>query len=108
MPSCPRIPERASPVRDTDLPVAEDASEAGKTPTAGFLLNGNVTCETSLGGEGDDDGSDDESDGDDGETSSSSFISPCSEGSECLDGDLGVYCRCYMRESTLEEVKDPT
>lgn len=29
---------------------------------------------------------------------------PCSEGSLCLDGDMGVYCQCYTRESTLEEV----
>eukprot|EP00752_Nemacystus_decipiens_P007772 g6941.t1 len=29
--------------------------------------------------------------------------SPCSEGSTCLNGDLGVYCLCYMRESTSEQ-----
>ncbi|CAM9140361.1 unnamed protein product [Ectocarpus sp. 12 AP-2014] len=28
---------------------------------------------------------------------------PCSEGSLCIDGDLGVYCQCYTRESSIAE-----
>ena len=31
---------------------------------------------------------------------------PCSDGSPCLDGDLGVYCLCYGRASnTSQEVR---
>lgn len=56
----------------------------------GSLINGNVTCDGWV-----------EEGGDDYYSSSS----PCSEGSPCLDGDLGVYCLCYVRESTLEKVR---
>lgn len=87
----------------TDLNVAKDASQAGEIPTAQFLVNGELTCETIV--EWDDD-NDSDSDSDDGSTSSSSTW-PCSEGSVCLDGDLGVYCQCYQRIFTLEEVKTP-
>ena len=32
--------------------------------------------------------------------------SPCSPGSVCLEGELGVYCQCYERYSTSEEVSE--
>lgn len=41
-------------------------------------------------------------DGIDGD--SDAFSQVCSEGSPCLDGDLGVYCRCYSRPPTGVEV----
>lgn len=28
----------------------------------------------------------------------------CSEGSTCVDGDLGVYCQCYIPKFTRKEV----
>lgn len=57
-------------------------------PKADGLVNVNVTC---TGG---------------GEASSSAW-SPCSEGSTCLNGAVGVYCLCYELESALEEVRAP-
>ena len=63
-------------------------------PKGESLINVDVTCdrwEKEGGGAG-------------GANVSSFASSPCSEGSLCLDGDLGVLCPCYVRESTLEQV----
>lgn len=30
---------------------------------------------------------------------------PCSEGSACIEGVLGVYCLCHVLESVLEQVR---
>lgn len=56
------------------------------------LINVNVTCDGSAG------------EGQAGGAGSASS-SPCSDGSLCLNGDLGVYCTCYVRESSLEKVR---
>lgn len=73
----------------TDLSVADAASTAGEIPNANGLVNVNLTCAVgdlpASGGRG-------------------NFTFLCSAGSMCLDGDLGVYCQCYVRESTLKEV----
>ncbi|CBJ26637.1 adhesin-like protein [Ectocarpus siliculosus] len=62
--------------------VAEAASEAGDIPTAHSLISVNVTCDGWM---------------------PFSSTPPCSEGSPCIDGDLGVYCQCYTRESSIAE-----
>ncbi|CAN0005479.1 unnamed protein product [Ectocarpus fasciculatus] len=62
--------------------VAEAASTANVIPTAGSLINVDVTCD---------------------EWMPYSSTPPCSEGSQCIDGDLGVYCQCYTRESSIAE-----
>lgn len=53
-------------------------------PAADSLVNVNLTC--SGAGEGE------------------ATSPPCSEGSLCLEGDVGVYCQCYMSKSTGNEV----
>ncbi|CBJ33868.1 probable extracellular nuclease (ISS) [Ectocarpus siliculosus] len=60
--------------------VAEAASTANVIPTAHSLINVNVTCDGWM---------------------PFSSTPPCSEGSPCIDGDLGVYCQCYTRESSI-------
>ncbi|CAM9271368.1 unnamed protein product, partial [Ectocarpus sp. 8 AP-2014] len=62
--------------------VAEAASNANEIPTAHSLINVNVACD---------------------EWMPFSSTPPCSEGSPCIDGDLGVYCQCYTRESSIAE-----
>lgn len=57
------------------------------------MINTNVTCEALAKQRG-------------GRGTSASSSYPCSEGSTCLDGDLGVYCQCYERESSWEQVRD--
>lgn len=74
----------------TDRDFASAASRAGNIPSANSLINVNLTCD---GGEAAAAGDDE------------ALLSLCSKGSTCLDGDLGVYCQCYMRESTLNEVR---
>lgn len=103
--SASHVPQPTAPLPGIDLAIAEEASQAGEVPTAKFLDNGEVTCETTV--EWDDDDGDSDSGSDDGDTSSTSSTPPCSGGSVCLDGDLGVYCQCYKRISTSEEVKTP-
>ncbi|CBJ32402.1 adhesin-like protein [Ectocarpus siliculosus] len=60
--------------------IAEEASEMLQLPSADSFINLNLTC------------------------NSSSAVSPCGEGSWCLEGDLGVYCEHYQLRSTMEEV----
>lgn len=72
-------------VTDVNLPSA--ALGAIETPTATLLTNVNITCDGVW---------DDEKIG--------KLFSPCSEESACLNGDLGVYCHCYKRQYSLEEV----
>lgn len=72
----------------SDFALAEAGSEAGELPDASSLTNANLRC-----GDGG---------GDDSTSTSPSY--PCSEGSDCLDGDLGVYCQCYEQRSSLKEV----
>ncbi|CAM9462085.1 unnamed protein product, partial [Ectocarpus sp. 12 AP-2014] len=62
--------------------VATAASTANEIPTAHSLMNVNVTCDGWM---------------------PFSSTPPCSEGSQCIDGDLGVYCQCYTRESSIAE-----
>lgn len=62
-----------------DIEWFEDASTVTNVPTAIELIDVNITCS----GEGE---------------------SPCSSGSTCLEGDLGVYCECYPRQSNPNEV----
>ncbi|CAN0138387.1 unnamed protein product, partial [Pylaiella littoralis] len=62
--------------------IAKAASRASELPRANSFANVNLTCDGVL-------------------PPSSSPL--CSEGSSCLDGDLGVYCHCYKRESTGED-----
>lgn len=69
------------PTAGDDFPDFDD----DMMPTAEDLINVNVTCNSSFPG---------------------ASSSPCSEDSMCLDGALGVYCLCYVRESTLEQVPD--
>ncbi|CAB1104673.1 unnamed protein product [Ectocarpus sp. CCAP 1310/34] len=59
--------------------IADDASDMLQLPSADRFINLNLTCD-------------------------SSAVSPCGEGSWCLEGDLGVYCERYQLRSTLEEV----
>ena len=62
-------------------------------PKSNSMTNTNVTCEALAKQRG-------------GRGTSASSSYPCSEGSTCLDGDLGVYCQCYERESSWEQVRD--
>lgn len=64
----------------------EAASSVNEIPTADTFTNVEIKCEDNVVED---------------EGSSSSL---CSEGSLCLEGDLGVYCQCYKNESTSEEV----
>ncbi|CAB1100085.1 unnamed protein product [Ectocarpus sp. CCAP 1310/34] len=66
----------------SDFDVAKAASTANEIPTAHSLMNVNVTCDGWM---------------------RFSSTPPCSEGSPCIDGDLGVYCQCYTRESSIAE-----
>lgn len=50
-------------------------------PEVEFIINSQVTCDGSTGD------------------------SLCSGNATCIDGDLGVYCRCYVRELSQEEVR---
>ncbi|CAN0008375.1 unnamed protein product, partial [Scytosiphon promiscuus] len=62
--------------------LASTASGANQVPTAESLMNIDLTCDSGM---------------------PLYPAPPCSPGSVCIDGDLGVYCECYVRESTLEE-----
>lgn len=75
-------------LRDADKGPAVEASEAGHVPDIGNIVNAKLTCG---GGE----------DNVDGEKRHS----PCSDGRSCVEADLGVYCECYVPESTGEEVR---
>ena len=67
-----------------------------RQPKAESLINVNVSCDgwAAEGGGGV---------GDVG-ANYSTPSSPCSDGS-CLNGDFGVYCLCYVRESDSKEVR---
>lgn len=69
----------------TDENFISAASAASTVPTANSLITVNVTC--------------------DGEGSETGTDFPCSPGSMCLDGDVGVFCECYEQRSTGVEVK---
>lgn len=74
-------------------------------PKVESLINIDVTC--AGGGVSEDSASAGPTNGSDSypaSWSSSASSSPCSEGSTCLDGIVGVYCLCYVRESSIEEV----
>ena len=58
---------------------AEEASDALRLPSAESFITNATTCD--------------------------SFPAPCSEGSWCLDGDLGVYCQSYPPIISSEEVR---
>lgn len=57
---------------EIDFALAAASSRAGELPTANAFTNANHTCQHSL----------------------------CSEGSACMEGDLGVYCECYYPQRT--------
>lgn len=63
-----------------DETIADEASDMLQLPSADTFINLNLTCD-------------------------SSAVSPCGEGSWCLEGDLGVYCERYQLRSTSEEVR---
>ncbi|CAM9574874.1 unnamed protein product, partial [Ectocarpus sp. 12 AP-2014] len=79
------VKQDATVIRNTMLgaenyeTIAEEASEMLQLPSADSFINLNLACD-------------------------SSAVSPCGEGSWCLEGDLGVYCERYQLRSTLEEV----
>lgn len=75
-----------------DAARAREASDAGIKPDADSIINVKLMCSR-----GDDEA-------DDGEDIMSR---PCSDGSLCMEGDLGVYCECYVPEITGSEVKVP-
>lgn len=78
----------AAAVTVADEGPAQDASDANEVPTADDFTNvENVTCEDGVAG--------DEWDA----------YNPCSDGSLCMEGDLGVYCECYRSKFSGEEVK---
>ncbi|CAM9095530.1 unnamed protein product, partial [Laminaria digitata] len=87
------------------LPLAKASSLAGELPTADSLTNANTTCRDRGGQASQDDTSSSPS----SPSTSSSDVSPknssspCSEGSVCLEGDLGVYCQCYLQRSTSKQ-----
>lgn len=66
-------------IRTPDQSEVAEASEALRLPSAKDFINAGVTCESSP--------------------------PPCSDGSWCLDGDLGVYCQRYLLRSSSEEVR---
>ena len=78
------------------MALAKASSQAGELPTAGSLTNANITCRH---------GGEESSQGITSSSNSSSASSPCSEGSLCLEGDVGVYCQCYLQRSTLKQVR---
>ena len=78
------------------MALAKASSQAGELPTAGSLTNANITCRH---------GGEESSQGITSSSNSSSASSPCSEGSLCLEGDVGVYCQCYLQMSTLKQVR---
>lgn len=58
----------------------EAASELSVIPNVDSMINVNVECKDSTGS------------------------SLCSPGSTCIQGDVGVYCECYVPEFSGEEV----
>ncbi|CAM9101274.1 unnamed protein product, partial [Laminaria digitata] len=76
------------------LDLAAASSNAGELPHANSFTNANHTCEVVLPGSGGADLS-----------SSGSQRTPCSGGSACADGDLGVYCECYYPQRTMSSTK---
>ncbi|CAN0330304.1 unnamed protein product [Ascophyllum nodosum] len=57
----------------------QEYSDASEIPVNASLINADLNCSESG--------------------------SPCSPESSCLEGDLGVYCHCYRRYSTSEDVR---
>ena len=80
---------------ETDVTLAKASSRAQELPAADSFTNAKMTCQ---------DGQEEVSQGMTSSSSSSSS-SPCSEGSVCLEGDLGVYCQCYRQRSTMKQVR---
>ena len=81
-----------------DVGKAEASSRAGVLPDADSFTNRNITCNKDVAAES----------GDAGELSGGSSPDVCSEGSACLDGDLGVYCECYYPQRTISSSKRVT
>ena len=81
-----------------DVGKAEASSRAGVLPDADSFTNRNITCNKDVAAES----------GDAGELSGGSSPDVCSEGSACLDGDLGVYCECYYPQRTINSSKQVT
>ena len=78
-----------------DVGKAEASSRAGVLPDADSFTNRNITCNKDVAAES----------GDAGELSGGSTPDVCSEGSACLDGDLGVYCECYYPQRTISSLR---
>ena len=81
-----------------DVGKAEASSRAGVLPDADSFTNRNITGNKDVAAES----------GGAGELSSGSTPYVCSEGSACLDGDLGVYCECYYPQRTINSSKQVT
>lgn len=78
------------------MALAEASSSAGELPNANSFTNAKHTCQVEVQSES----------GEIGEASSASSAQHvCSEGSACLDGDLGVYCECYYPRRTINSSK---
>lgn len=82
---------RASPLslNDPDAGRVQVASDAGVLPDANNIMNVNLNCSIGDG---------EETDGDD-----KRVFRSCSEGSLCVEADLGVYCGCYLQNSMGNE-----
>ena len=79
----------------SDFALAEAGSKAGELPDASSLTNANLRCGDGGGGGVD-------------ESTNTSSSYPCTEGSVCLDGDLGVYCQCYSQTVSYTHLTLPT
>ena len=93
--ACRVTPNRS--LHATDVALAEGGSSSGTFPTADSLTNTNITCRDGVPWAGT------QSQDDPSSSLSSSEAPPCSNGSACLEGDLGVYCPCYIQRSSLRQ-----
>lgn len=91
------IPVRIFSAPVIDMSLAARSSMVGEIPNANSFVNANLTCGVDVL----------EDSGGTGAASSSGAVpSVCSEGSACLNGDLGVYCECYFPQRTLDSTKE--
>ena len=81
-----------------DVGIADASSRAGMLPDAKSFTNHIITCIDNVAADS----------VDAGESSGGSSSDLCSEGSACLDGDLGVYCECYYPQRTINSSKQVT
>ena len=93
------------PLRETDFALANASSLARDLPTAGSLTNVIITCQDGAEENGHLDSSSSDSPSSDSSSSDSPPESPCSQGSTCVEGDVGVYCQCYLQRSTSDQVR---